>query len=591
VSGGFDTVDTLKGGSSGTLTGEDLASSGASTWTLGATQTYNDGASNSLAFTGFGTLTGRGGQDAFNVNVSVAYNLNGGADNDTFAIANGKTLTGAIDGGTGSDTLDLSNFTSANPTNETLASSDGHGYNSTTSGNTAVSGGFKGIDTLKGGASGTLSGEDLSSSGNSTWTLDTTQTYSDNAGNGSLTFTGFGTLTGRGGKDAFNVNQNVTYDLNGGADNDTFAVANGKTLTGSITGGAGNDTVTVGNGSSISGSVSGGAGSDTLDLSANATTDATLTTSAADGYSGTSVTGVSGGFDTVDVLKGGSSGTLTGEDNGTTSTPDLWTLDSSSSTSTTYADQRSGSGSLAFTGFATLQGGSGADKFSVAGGTNASRTLKGGAGADTLFLNNNSDFSGAFDGQSGADTVDVSTAANALDFIFTGADSNGFTGSLDLISSTGTLAGVDNLVENPIPGESISFQGNSGDSAAWTIGTTGSLQITGGFTLTFTGASSLVGGNEDDTFTFNGLSNVATLGGSTSFSPTIDGGSGTNALVVNDTATAEQGHSYTAEGDSSSAILARNDGYALMLANIGAITIHTNGTGSFDSNGFGATLD
>src|SRR5262249_31148230 len=98
VSGNFAGVDTLAG--SGTLTGENLAS----TWSLGASQTYNDG-SNTLAFSGYGTLQGGTAADTFTVSVPTTASLAGGAGADVFTIS--APLTGSVDGQAGGDTLNV----------------------------------------------------------------------------------------------------------------------------------------------------------------------------------------------------------------------------------------------------------------------------------------------------------------------------------------------------------------------------------------------------------------------------------------------------------------------------------------------------
>ena len=79
----------------------------ASTWSLGSTQTYNDG-SNTLTFSAFETLNGGSAADAFNINADTAADLNGNGGDDSFTFADGVTLTGTLSGGSGNDTLDYS---------------------------------------------------------------------------------------------------------------------------------------------------------------------------------------------------------------------------------------------------------------------------------------------------------------------------------------------------------------------------------------------------------------------------------------------------------------------------------------------------
>src|SRR5207237_871822 len=116
-----------------------------------------------------------------------------------------------------------------------------------------------------------------------------------------LTFSGYSTLQGGGDVDHFNVTDNTTASLKGGAGADTFAVSAGKALTGSIDGEGGTDSLSVGG-------------------------NAALTGSGATGFAGSNAN-VSAGFVGIDTLSG--SGTLTGR--GVAST---WTLD----VAQTYAD-------------------------------------------------------------------------------------------------------------------------------------------------------------------------------------------------------------------------------------------------------------
>ena len=61
-------------------------------------------------------------------------------------------------------------------------------------------------------------------------------TYSDGATR--LGFSGFGTLQAGSGGDTFTLTANATFNLDGGAGNDSFTVST-YTLTGGISGGAG----------------------------------------------------------------------------------------------------------------------------------------------------------------------------------------------------------------------------------------------------------------------------------------------------------------------------------------------------------------
>src|SRR5262249_21126893 len=114
----FKGIDTLVGGkgSKDALTGENATS----TWSLGATQTYDDGAKNgSLTFSAFETLNGGSKVDTFNVTqttANVPLTLNGNAGDDVFNVSKLDKVLGdfTVDGGSGSNSLNVDD--SANTT-------------------------------------------------------------------------------------------------------------------------------------------------------------------------------------------------------------------------------------------------------------------------------------------------------------------------------------------------------------------------------------------------------------------------------------------------------------------------------------------
>jgi len=140
-SGGFTGIDVLigAGGSTGTLTGENAAS----TWTLGASDTYNDGGTANLTFSGFGTLQGGTGGNYFTVSVASTANLLGGAGNDSFEVD--AILTGEVDGQGGTNTL-----TGTQIVNVTVLGSDNGVYGTVTGtlGTPSITGGFFNINVL-----------------------------------------------------------------------------------------------------------------------------------------------------------------------------------------------------------------------------------------------------------------------------------------------------------------------------------------------------------------------------------------------------------------------------------------------------------
>jgi acrosin len=156
----FSAIDVLEG--AGTPAGEDMAS----TWTLGRANSYSDGTA-TLAFSGFESVNagpagdtfningatdvtaanGGAGNDTFNVYASASLNLSGKAGSDTFNLSDGVTLTGTINGGSGSNTLSYAAYTS--PVSVDLSGSSAMtGFSSSSA--TGLSS-FSGIDVLVGG--------------------------------------------------------------------------------------------------------------------------------------------------------------------------------------------------------------------------------------------------------------------------------------------------------------------------------------------------------------------------------------------------------------------------------------------------------
>src|SRR5258708_6547628 len=105
----------------------------------------------------------------------------------------------------------------------------------------------------------------------STWALDRTQTYKENAHAWTLTFAGFGTLNGGSAADTFNLTHNRTSNITSGGGTTAYVFSAGVVLTGSNAEGSDRDD---------------------LDLSAYTTAvRASLTGSSASGFGGT-VTGI-----------------------------------------------------------------------------------------------------------------------------------------------------------------------------------------------------------------------------------------------------------------------------------------------------------
>lgn len=185
---GFSSIQNLIGGSSSgdTLTGPNANT----TWNITAGNT--------------GTVNGT-------FSFKSIENLKGGTLNDTFKMAQGGFVSGTIDGGAGTNTLDYSQTT------------NGVIVNLQSSGSTGVGGGVSSVQNIIGSASDS----DLLVGANTDNTWNITGGNSGNV-NGAVTFSGFESLTGGGLAD-------------------TFVFTPGGFVSGTILGGTGSNTLDYSN--------------------------------------------------------------------------------------------------------------------------------------------------------------------------------------------------------------------------------------------------------------------------------------------------------------------------------------------------------
>ena len=295
-----------------TLTGSGVTGSTITGLNANATWDLGAGANDSY------TQVGSGQTLAF----SGFFNLTGGSGADDFVFTDGVTVNGVIDGGAGANTLDFSADTTAqNVTLTGLGGTDGFAGTEA-----AVSGGFTNINAIIGSATAspqTLTGANL----NAVWSIAASGADSYTVGANTLAFTNYQNLTG-------------------GTGNDQFVFANGATFGGVL---------------------DGGAGVNTLNLSAYTTaTKAALTgLGGMGGYVGT-VSGITGFTDMQTLIGSATAGsTLTG-----LNAAAVWSLGTAGSDAYT----KLGSGqTLAFSGFFNLTGGTGADAFVFATGSDGRR--------------------------------------------------------------------------------------------------------------------------------------------------------------------------------------------------------------------------
>jgi Ca2+-binding RTX toxin-like protein len=317
----------------------------------------------------------------------------------------------------------------------------------------------------------------------------------------------------------------------------------------SLVGGAGaDDFVFANNGARLDGDINGAGGNNTLDYSA-------LTLAVSVELETDTATGIGGNFLNIGTLIGSAApGTLIGSNSG-----DVWTITGANSGTV---------GSVAFSSFANLTGGTGNDTFTVSDGASVGGTIDGGGGLDALLFNT----SDANDSVSiGApmvaingietryiniDTLTVNTLGGS-DTVGVNEAVAGFAASVNVNSGEGDDAITINLMAGtashinvdggaPSASDSLTVVGTSGDDTiavngtsiafdSTNISTTGIENLTvsagdGNDSLTLTGATAsesvqLLGQGGDDSITLN----YPVVTGAVS----VDGGDGTNTLTVN----------------------------------------------------------
>jgi hypothetical protein len=273
-------------------------------------------------------------------------NFIGGTGNDTFAFQGTGNITGTLNGGSGTNTLDFSAFSSGTPVTVTVNALNG--------GTTSKTGVFSNIQSILGGA------------GNDTFTLSAaigtiglgggTNSYTMNAGSYTV-----GTVNGNTGTN--------TYTLNGG----TITTLHGST---------GNDTLTIAN---TVGTINLNAGTNIVNMSS---TGAVTTIN---GNTGTNTYNINGGL--ITTLTGGSgSDTIVGPAAGAT-----WTVSAANAGNITSRITN-------FTGVETLTGNTGNDVFNISGSMG---TINTGAGTNNFTMNAGIYTVGTVNGNTGTNTYNL----------------------------------------------------------------------------------------------------------------------------------------------------------------------------------------
>jgi acrosin len=508
---GFSGIGTLVGPATagGTLTGLNATA----TWTLARTGASTYTSTNALSFSGFNNLIGEPVSDTFDIDGKQPVSLSGGGGAADFVFADGSSVTGSIDGGTGKNgksTLDWSSDMSAlHVTLIGLGRSQGFKGTEASIGN-----GFNDIDTLAGGTAAGVVNMLTGTNAKANWTLPASGPYTYVTTN-TLTFTGFTNLIGGTVSDIFNIAGTQPVTLSGGGGVADFIFADGSSVTGSIDGGTGKN------------------GKSTLDWTKDTTALSVSLTSlgTSQGFAGTEPATILQGFNDIDNALGGSGvNGLTGLQHA----PAVWNL------TATGPNTYKSTNLLSFTGFANLVGGTVSDTFNIAGPHVASLTENGGVGkfafANGSSLANGPGVTAKIDAGTGASTLTWSAVQSTQNVVLSSlGSSHGFDGTDPLVE--GGFANIDVLQGRPGTGSLLT---GMKAAATWTLPATGADTYTTTNTLTFTGFRYLIGSTVSDTFNIAGTQPMSLFGGGgtadfvfadkAKVTGSIDGGTGAGTL-------------------------------------------------------------
>ena len=272
----------------------------------------------------------------------------------------------------------------------------------------------------------------------------------------------------------------TTVDTGGGTDLiETVAGSNHWSITGlgigtlydgavsflaveSVRGGSDDDRFTLGVNGRLTGQILGGSGADTLDLAAKTAANTINLQS----NTATSTGGIAG----IESFIGSSSPTLTDIFIGANSNTN-WTIDGvNSGTLMSVA-----TGSVSFSGFESLTGGTAADTFTFTDSGSLTRTLTGGTATgvvDTLSL--------------AAKTVPLNIQLNT---------------TTSVLGVLGTYTGIESLIANSVAGTTLTRVNNT--TTAWAMSASGQITVSG---VIYTDVPGITGGPGADTLTGPSLS-------------------------------------------------------------------------------------
>ncbi len=503
--------------------------------------------------------------------------INAGNGADTFIVGPNGSISGLIQGGGGTDSVDYSAVTT--PVNPVLGTD------------------LQSVESVIGdGVNDTLTAAGTTNN----WTI--TGTGSGTVG--TVAFTGFANLTGGGAVDRFTLSGGtVPGQINGGGGVDTLTadnVTNSWAITGpasggvtgvggylaieNLTGGSGADTFTL-SGGSVPGTLNGGGGTDIL-VADNVANSWNITGAGSGSVTGvTAFTGMErltggtaddaylfGAAGSVAIIDGGGQAVADSADFSAVTSPVAVTLggnvigvesitgdgtdslagpDQTNSWNITGLNQGTVAG-VAFSGFANLTGGSAADGFTLAGGTVAG-TIDGGAGTDTLTAGNQANSwtvtttgGGLLTGTGGFAGMENLTGGSADDtFIFgaNGAVSGVVSGGGQAVADRVDYSAVANPVTVTLQGTVVGVESITGDGINDTLiaeNTNNAWSVTGTGTGTvgavaFTNFANLTGGGADDVFVFGAAGAVGGIvnGGGQTVEDRIDYSAVATPVAVN----------------------------------------------------------
>ena len=527
---GNDTVtyrgtETSIDGGAGTNT---LVMSAAATVNLGnADQTSGDSAnvtsfqnvdasalSSAVTITGSSsanTITGGSGNDTID-GAGGADVINAGGGNDTVTYRGTET---SIDGGTGTDTLLLA--AAGGTTAISLAVAAGSDQ---TTGDSVSTTNFENIDASSLSSALTVTG---SSSAN---------TITTGSGND--------TIDGGGGSDVIDAgsgNDTVTYrgtetSIDGGTGTNTLAMTAAATIN------LGNADQTTGDSTAVSNFQNVDASALSFAVSITGTSSANTITGGSgndtiDGAGGADVIGAGGGSDTVSYY-----GTEASIDGGTGT--NTLTLHAAVTVNLGNADVTSGD-AVNVTNFQNIDAAALSAAVSLSGSSSAN-SITGGSGGDTI------------DGAGGADVISAGSGNDTVTYHGTETSIDGGTGTDTLVLAVvGGITAVDFAVgagSDQTTGDILSVTNFENLDASVT---SSALIVTGS-----SGVNTITTGSGNDTIDGGGGADVIAAGGGNDTvsyhgaETSIDGGSGTNTLVMATAATVDLGNADQTSGDSTS---------------------------------------